>query len=188
VLAVLRRRPDVPAGPRVVLLCAVEYSGSPVGPYNEVFSLVAPASGGLNRGEVTHMYVDSEESTYWGRRNWAVPKQMSEIDLRWSACRISGELMVAGTPACRIELSPRGRFSAMPAILPRGVAKISQPAGAHRLLTGLAGTGRVSLCRVRRVETFQHAMPARSLFFPIAGFVVHRFSFSMETPATIPEI
>lgn len=188
ILGVLRKRPDAPAWPRLLVLCAVEYSDSPVGSYNEIFSLVAPASGGLTRGEVTHMYVDSEESTYWGRRNWAVPKVTSEIDLQWSARRISAELMVAGAPACRMELSPRGRFRALPAILPRGVAKISQATREHRLLTGLAGSGRVSLCRIHRVETFQDAMPARSLFFPIAGFLVHRFAFSMETPSTIPKL
>ncbi|MFP4510139.1 MAG: acetoacetate decarboxylase family protein [Spirochaetaceae bacterium] len=195
VLAVLRKggyaalRSTGPASstrmrPRVVLLCAVEYTDSPVGPYSEVFSLVAPAEGGLNRAEVTHMHVDSEESTYWGRRNWAVPKQTSDIDLKWRADRISADLTVAGEPACRIELSPPGRFGAFPVILPAGIVRITQPATGHRILTGLSGFGRVSLCRNGTVETLSDAMPSRSLFFPIAGFVVHRFTFTMETPTT----
>lgn len=75
-----------------VLVAAVCYTGSPVGPYLEL-AVGEPARLGLRVGwSVTVMVVDSPESRLGGRLNWGYPKELGELawhvdgderELRW---------------------------------------------------------------------------------------------------------
>ncbi|NRA68140.1 MAG: acetoacetate decarboxylase family protein [Pseudobacteriovorax sp.] len=61
----------------------VDYQSSPVGPYRELLFI----PGFLNFPEVgrhlsiTKIYVDSVDSTWNGRRNWGIPKEMASFSL-----------------------------------------------------------------------------------------------------------
>jgi hypothetical protein len=58
----------------------VRYSETPVGPYDEVFGLVASADGRKSWGTVSFMAVDSEASLVGGRTNWSMPKTLAQFD------------------------------------------------------------------------------------------------------------
>lgn len=101
----------LPFGP--VLIVAVRYSGSPVGPYLEL-AIGEPARLGMRPGWCfTTMVVDSAESRVGGRANWGFPKELGSLvwsedgderSLRW----VERGVVVSGVP---------GRL-ALPALVP----------------------------------------------------------------------
>jgi hypothetical protein len=58
----------------------VRYSSTPVGPYDEVFGLVASHRGTKQWGSVSFMAVDSEASLVGGRTNWSMPKTLASFE------------------------------------------------------------------------------------------------------------
>jgi hypothetical protein len=58
----------------------VRYQTTPVGPYDEIFGLLASADGMKSWGTVSFMAVDSEASLVGGRTNWSMPKTLAGFD------------------------------------------------------------------------------------------------------------
>ncbi len=58
----------------------VRYASTPVGPYDEVFGLVASRDGLKQWGSVCFMAVDSEASLVGGRGNWSMPKTSASFE------------------------------------------------------------------------------------------------------------
>lgn len=85
--------PGVRRMPGPVLLVAVRYTGSPVGPYLEL-AIGEPARLGVRVGWcMSTMVVDSQESRTAGRANWGFPKEFGTLawdgdggtrELRWA--------------------------------------------------------------------------------------------------------
>lgn len=98
---------SIPAGvtriPGPVLVVAVQYRGSPVGPYLEL-GVGEPARLGARLGWCfTTMVVSSADSRTHGRANWGFPKEVGTLtwerdgdvrELRW----VERDLVVRGTP------------------------------------------------------------------------------------------
>lgn len=57
----------------------VAYADTPVGPYNEVFGVVAYRDGRSVRGTIPFMAVDSPASLVGGRGNWSLPKTLARF-------------------------------------------------------------------------------------------------------------
>lgn len=58
----------------------ISYREGPVGPYGEVFGVVAAARGARAAGHVPFMAVDSAASMAGGRGNWALPKELASFE------------------------------------------------------------------------------------------------------------
>jgi hypothetical protein len=75
----------------------VDYQSSPVGPYRELLAIpgrFAPTREIVDRGvpdrrraTITHISVSSRESVLGGRRNWGLPKQQADIEIRPASSR-----------------------------------------------------------------------------------------------------
>lgn len=99
--------------PGPVLVAAVCYTGSPVGPYLEL-AIGEPARLGVRVGWcVTTMCVDSPESRLGGRLNWGFPKQLGE--LVWQRDGAERELR---WPERGIVVRGRGTGPALPGLVP----------------------------------------------------------------------
>ncbi len=199
------KRPRGRLLPRVTVFCAVTYSHAPVGPYHEVFALDTPLPLVGVHSEVTHMYVDSPESTYWGRRNWAVPKRLARIvistepgtfdavlycpDEHSPAKNLPGFRMLLrrrpGRGRRRHGLRRKGRRLGIAVRIPRRLVRISQSDSGHRYTTELHGRGRVSIARLEALRSRAPVMPERHIFLPLMGFLVHEFQFVMEKPLKV---
>lgn len=185
-LGILRTGTPLPATPqgirvpRLALLCAVEYSASPVGPYNEVFSLVFPVPGSCFQAQVTHMYVDSDESTYWGRRNWAVPKMTARVEVHWGTGAVSANLDMDGHHRSTLALDTSRVRKTLSVRLPANLLRIRQEREGKHLITSLYGTGCVSLRHLKRFASDGVLLPLRKNFIPLSGFMVQNFSFVMK--------
>ncbi len=178
-------RPQGIRTPRLAVLCAVEYTSSPVGPYNEIFCLAFPAPGSWSQAEVTHMYVDSDESTYWGRRNWAVPKMTADIEMHWGTGTLSANLEMGGQRGCTLEFDTPRLRKGLPVRLPANFLGIRQASERQYLVTRLYGTGRVLPLHLKRFTSSGILMPSRKKFLPLRGFMVQNFAFSMKKPAVV---
>jgi hypothetical protein len=126
--------------PGPLLVVAVSYSGSPVGPYLEL-AIGEPARLGGRPGFcITTMVVDSAESRAGGRANWGFPKELGSLvwehdgrvrRLRWVERDITIEGRATGT--------------ALPVLVPvRSLQRRSDgPAVVPGRLRGLCHVGRI---------------------------------------------
>ncbi|KAF5379202.1 hypothetical protein D9615_005927 [Tricholomella constricta] len=66
------------------LIQIISYSASPVGPYDELIYLPGrwKYSDGTAGYRITRIYVSTKESTENGRRNWNIPKQVADFDIK----------------------------------------------------------------------------------------------------------
>ncbi|KAI0070729.1 hypothetical protein K474DRAFT_1608129 [Panus rudis PR-1116 ss-1] len=67
----------------LALIMVVRYKASPVGPYDEVLWVPGkfqfPATG-KSALRITRIYVSTKASTYNGRKNWNIPKQVAHFE------------------------------------------------------------------------------------------------------------
>ena len=138
------RRPlgPFPAGvrpvPGPVLVAAVRYSGSPVGPYVEL-AVGEPARLGVRLGWcMTTMVVDSAEARVGGRSAWGFPKELGtlvwdrdgdERSLRW----VERGIEVRGVPArwrlpVLVPVRALQRRADGPVIVPGRLRGVARPA------------------------------------------------------------
>lgn len=63
------------------LMMLVEYSESNAGPYNELLYIPGKFKfGNRKKYSITKIYVSSSISVEWGRKNWAIPKEIANIN------------------------------------------------------------------------------------------------------------
>jgi hypothetical protein len=132
----LRRAP----GP--VLVAAVCYTGSPVGPYLEL-AIGEPARLGLRVGWcITTMVVDSPDSRLAGRMNWGYPKELGS--LVWQRNGAARELH---WPDRGIIVRGRGRGPVLPGLVP--IRTLQRRADGPVVVPGrLRGRGRLTRVEV----------------------------------------
>ncbi|SEI69651.1 hypothetical protein SAMN04488058_101369 [Deinococcus reticulitermitis] len=124
----------------------VRYASSPVGRYDEWLWLAPTRSPRGWRPGIRRIGVNSPASLEWGRRNWAIPKELTAF--AWAPGSV--ELRDAGGA-----LLARGRFggmlgAALPcslAGLPRSWRTLAQPGDRGWRWTTVQGEGRVRLAR-----------------------------------------
>jgi hypothetical protein len=75
-----RRRPT-----RFALMMFVDYADSAVGPYHELLFIPGrfPFDGGAPRLSISRIFVSSMDSVVNGRRNWGIPKELAQFDVRY---------------------------------------------------------------------------------------------------------
>ena len=141
--------------PGPVLVVAVRYGGSPVGPYLEL-AVGEPARLGTRLGWcMTTMVVDSADSRVGGRASWGFPKEIGSLswerdgdvrELRWAERHV----VVRGVP---------GRFR-LPVLVPvRALQRRTDgPVVVPGRLRGLARLARVTV-----------EVPAADVLAPLAG-------------------
>jgi len=67
------------------LMMFVDYSQSDVGPYHELLFIPGsfPFEDGRNHLSISRIYVSSMDSVVNGQRNWGIPKDVAEFDVRY---------------------------------------------------------------------------------------------------------
>ena len=93
------------------MMMFVNYKHSPVGPYRELLYIPGRFrfSDQKFHASITKIYVDSLDSTWNGRQNWGIPKEMADFDLTTTA-----------DGSERISLSQKGQSFASFTLRPRG--------------------------------------------------------------------
>ena len=155
----------------------VSYSDTPVGPYHEVFGVVAYRDGRSVLGTIPFMAVDSLASLVGGRGNWSLPKTMARFGSEASAGRqvmaAEGEgWLVRATarpfgPSFRVPMTSR-----MVQLWPDGVLRTSTLTG-----TGRSRSAVVTVHVDSRGPLPQWLRPGRHL-----GAVLSDVEFTLSDP------
>jgi hypothetical protein len=138
----------------------VRYLDADCGPYDEL--LYIPGFFEHNNKtylRITKIFVSSKESVEWGRRNWAIPKELADFDWRQGEkeWHIDVRQPKTGKSIYSISLSPRFfSFPLTTSILPWSLLQKQEPqySGGEEfyLETKLQGKGSAKICFIDRVE------------------------------------
>ena len=138
----------------------VHYEKADCGPYDEL--LYIPGffeHNNKNYMRITKIFVSSKESVEWGRRNWAIPKELADFD--WQQGEREWHIDVKNTKTkaniYSVSLSPRFfSFPLTTAILPWSLLQKQEgqySAGRELYLeTPLSGKGSARIAFIDRVE------------------------------------
>ena len=109
-----------PAGRVCVAACFVDYQEGSVLTYRELFGAVSVKVRSTRRPglTVTHMWVDDERSLRGGRAIWGMPKQLARFEFDSPP---PGETFAGASWDAQGGELARGRFKALPGLLPRFV-------------------------------------------------------------------
>lgn len=138
----------------------VRYTKAECGPYDEL--LYIPGffeHNGKNYMRITKIFVSTKESIEWGRRNWAIPKELADFDWRQGEkeWHIDVKEPKTGNSIYSLSLSPRFfSFPLTTSILPWSLLQKQEPAYSNGeefyLETKLMGSGSAKICFIDRVE------------------------------------
>jgi hypothetical protein len=98
-------------GSRLAFAMFVDYSSSDVGPYHELLYIPgALRIGGHRRLSISRIFVSSWASVVNGERNWGIPKDRCDFDVRYGADGIDRVALTAagGVRFAELELKARG--------------------------------------------------------------------------------
>lgn len=162
----------------------VDYQKSPVGPYKEL--LVIPGKSrfdGSRRGTISKIYVDSADSMNNGRRNWGIPKELTEFS--WTQEGRQHEIRIGGDNAwMEIVLEP-GSF-------PFPVDTRLLPIRLHQELDNKIfrvsphgkGTGHFTL--IKGLDVNPEFFPDLDLVEPLVAIYVDPFRLTFPVPEIEP--
>jgi len=144
---------------RIAYMMLVDYTDSPVGPYQELLFIpgrVATMSGAW-RWTISRIFVSTEASVSNGRENWGIPKELADFDVHYDTTgRGCDEFQVArdGHTFARMSFRPWG-FS-MPVttrILPASMCTLVQAWRGREFVfapeaSGRAGPAKMAECAI----------------------------------------
>lgn len=160
------------------MLMLVEYLESNVGPYNEI--LYIPGKffiNGKKKYSITKIFVSSEASVEWGRKNWAIPKEFAEIDFK-SLSKNTEEISVKtnGNEFFKTELKKIPIFFPVhTAFFPVPLAQI---AGDEIFYTKFTGYGIGYFIKTKRLEILNEYFPNVSINDIIACIKIEKFKIT----------
>ncbi|MCO6476416.1 MAG: acetoacetate decarboxylase family protein [Phaeodactylibacter sp.] len=164
----------------------VDYRQSPVGPYQEL--LFIPGLFGTERGRrfsITRIFVDSQESMEWGRRNWAIPKELADFDWK-RAGPYADEVRVSrnGEPMLAATIKGVGpRFPISTALIP---LRIHQEMDGRVVETSPRGKGRGQWARISHLDVHSGDFPDIGAFRPFAALRVSGFQMTFPEGHVVP--
>lgn len=138
----------------------VRYEESNCGPYDELLYIPGLFEhNGRTYQRITRIYVSSQESVEWGRRNWAIPKEKADFDWRQGEREWHIDVRQPGSGAAIYSISLSPRFFSFPvttALLPWSLLQKQEPkyteGSPFYLETRPAGKGSGKIAFIDRVE------------------------------------
>ena len=166
----------------------VDYQRTPVGPYREL--LFIPGLFRTNRGRrfsITRIFVDSQPSMEWGRRNWGIPKELAQFDWQQAgpaARRIQVHAPLAGEPLQpMLDATLRGRGPRFPLSTALVPLRLCQQLDGQSFRFAPTAKGNGQWAQVQRLRVLSEAFPPIDRFRPFAALLVSGFEMKFP-PAT----
>lgn len=165
----------------------VHYEKADCGPYDELLYIPGFFEyKNRNYMRITKIYVSSKESVEWGRRNWAIPKELANFDWRQGEreWHIDVRDPKSGANIYSVSLSPRFfSFPLTTSILPWSLLQKqeAQYSGGRDLYleTSLSGKGSAKIAFIDRVEGSREFPDYHEMSHgPRIAFAVNPFSMT----------
>lgn len=164
---------------RIAWLMFVDYAHSDVGPYHELLFIPGsfPFADGKNHLSISRIFVSSMASVVNGQRNWGIPKDLAEFEVRYGdkgldTVRVSkdGEFMA--------EL----RFKSYPlwlpflgALVPRALRTLGQHRDGKTFVYSPSASGIVQPARLIEARSNPRLFPDLSKARPLFTVAIRRF-------------
>jgi hypothetical protein len=154
----------------------VQYSATPVGPYNEIAATLLPDDPD-GYGHIPFIVVDSLSSIVGGRGNWLLPKALARFAWSEDGRSVSVSPEEPATPAWSVAVSYEPLGDAMDTSVPNHLQQVAADGTVHRFDGEMSGW-----LFAATVEVGGHADgPLSSLLVPgrYDGTVISRCSFDV---------
>ncbi len=175
----------------VALVMLVDYASSPAGPYQEL--LFIPGSfrfGNQRHPSISRIFVSSWESVHNGRRNWGIPKDRCDFDMRYGLpdgtdkARLTAE---DGDFIAELTLRPRGPSLPMPGNwVPAALRTLSQHWEGRQFTLAPSAKGRLRWAKVEGWRFNPAQFPDLARGRCIAAFEIPRFEMVFPEPRVSP--
>ncbi len=172
-------------------LMVVRYRSSPVGPYDELLftpgRYAVNVQGRLERHwSVTRIFVSSSESVLGGRRNWGLPKELAELDVRAGRGGSSEAVTCTanGRRVFRAELRALG--PRLPAVTWPWRFSLVQERQGFCFVTRVRATGWIRPARIAAIWGDGTRFPDLADLRPVLAVRVARFRMTFPPARTVP--
>jgi hypothetical protein len=162
----------------------VRYEEAECGPYDELLYIPGLFEhNGKSYLRITKIYVSTKASVEWGRRNWAIPKELAGFDWRQGdkEWHIDVRQPGNGNSIYSVSLTPRFiNFPVTTALLPWSLLQKQESKYSDGeefyLETKLSGNGKGRICFIDRVEGSRDLPDYHEVSYgPRIAFAIHPF-------------
>lgn len=145
-------------------LMYVDYSESPVGPYRELLFIPRVLSGlAGSASTISKIYVSTEASVQGGRRNWGIPKELAEFEVRSERRAQHIIVSVAGERALELSIeSSRLTVPMTTTLFPARLRTLMQELDGARYYTTPQAHGLLHTAKVGALSSDGRLFPALS--------------------------
>jgi hypothetical protein len=163
----------------------LDYEESPVGPYREL--LLIPCAfrfGDRKHWSITKIYVSTQASVVNGRRNWGIPKELADFDVRYGEDRVDEVTMrVNGEPAVELALRhlPLGA-PLLGGLFPDRMRSLAQELAGTRFTFSPSAKGSLKLAKLVEARIDPRFFPAFSPNQVLAATKVTSLAMTFPVP------
>ncbi len=168
----------------------VDYADSPVGPYHELLFIPGRYDFGQGRRHfsISRIFVSSLDSVVNGRRNWGIPKELAQFDMRYGEQGVDRVTVRRdGKPFAEFEF---GAFKLpLPfttALLPKALTTLGQHHEGSTYIYRPTASGWVYPARMRRAWVDAEVFPDLAQARPLLSVAVPRFSMTFHEALVEP--
>lgn len=136
--------PGLEAGRGLTVAMLVRYLDTPVGPYNEILASPMLVRGGLLRGHVPFIAVDSVTSVHGGRAHWALPKVLA----RFEGSPLAGEPLRVDGDGWWVSARPAGVGPFLPMLMRLSCVQVRGSGEAINVPLAMRGRARLARAKV----------------------------------------
>lgn len=174
-----RRRPSPYA-----YMMLVDYADSPVGPYHELLFIPGRYDFGQGRQHfsISRIFVSSLDSVVNGRRNWGIPKELAQFDVRYGDQGVDRVAVLRdGKPFAEFEFSAfKLPLPFTTALLPKALTTLGQHHDGNTYIYRPTANGWVYPARLRRARVDADVFPDIGQARPLLSVAVPKFSMTFH--------
>lgn len=172
------------------LMMFVDYSESPVGPYHELLFIPGsfPFEDGRRHQSISRIFVSSMDSVVNGQRNWGIPKDVAQFDVRYRDNGLD-RVRVARNGKTFAELDFKSWPIPLPfstALLPGAMHTLGQHADGRAFIYRPTASGWVRPASLRRSWIDPSEFPDITRAKPLVTVEVASFNMRFPQSAILP--
>ncbi|TJY63237.1 hypothetical protein E4T66_05930 [Sinimarinibacterium sp. CAU 1509] len=170
----------------------VDYASSDVGPYHELLFIPGsfPFADGKRHLSISRIFVSSMDSVVNGQRNWGIPKDVAQFDVRYGQHGVD-QVRVSKNGSVFAELE----FSSLPiwlpfssVLVPRSLRTLGQHHDGQTYIYSPSASGWIKPARLRRARFDSAVFPDLGEAKPVLAVQVPRFRMTFPTSQVIPSL
>jgi len=160
-------------------LMFVDYAHSDVGPYHELLFIPGsfPFEDGRKHLSISRIFVSSQASVDNGRRNWGIPKELAEFEVRYGVQGLD-RIKVARGGRVFAELDFKSYPLPLPfpgGLLPAGLRTLGQHRDGQSFIYAPSASGVLRPASLRRAWSDAAEFPHLARARPVLAVAVSRF-------------